>query len=598
MMVMRRRDFVAGSVALSAGGVVSPYEALAQAVAPGPRLDRIIDAHCHVFNADDVPIEGFVKRVIVPRVARSNQLMARFQEYPGALEALVRALAVQMKVSAPDSRAELLKIDEIERDPRKRPTPQWRRAQDLANLKEVFRRIWRDKNTFQNLPFGQAAALEVALENIQLFLVQQVYSEFGRPVLTPDDRDRLRTWPYENLAVQLYPRDDLVGRYIRWALLFTRFRSELIDELDQVHQLARKSRVVLMVPSSVDLSKWLDDESHTSLAKQVNIMNRLARRKRGPRIHGFVGFDPLRQTLYERGRRSSHEDEPLALLRTAIEGDGGPDSGGAIGVKLYPPMGFRATDNALLEDRSFNEPHWVASTDRGIGPQVGANLDRTLSRLYAWCGERNIPIMAHANDSFGPTPEYEQRANPEYWRRVLRPEHQPNLRINMAHFGHFNRAIIETDVRRHVKDCWEWTVGEIMAESNDSYAYADISSISEILKPGPSRKILECMQAFRETFKNSADRLIYGTDWSMIAQSEGFPKLNAPQPYPDLMVKFLTVVGYSPGEIEAIMFRNATRFLGLSRGERAIHGDNCTRGRLEKFYAANSLNANWMAALD
>jgi hypothetical protein len=55
---MRRRDFVAGSIAL-AGKVALPASGWAQSAAP--RIDRIIDAHCHIFNAADLPIEGFAK---------------------------------------------------------------------------------------------------------------------------------------------------------------------------------------------------------------------------------------------------------------------------------------------------------------------------------------------------------------------------------------------------------------------------------------------------------------------------------------------------------------------------------------------------------
>ena len=90
--------------ALAAGAAAIPEWALAQ-TGPVPRVDRIIDAHCHIFNADDIPIEGYAKRIIVPMVARHNQLMARFESYPGALRALIHALAMQMKEGAPDGHA-------------------------------------------------------------------------------------------------------------------------------------------------------------------------------------------------------------------------------------------------------------------------------------------------------------------------------------------------------------------------------------------------------------------------------------------------------------------------------------------------------------
>lgn len=600
---MRRRDFVTGTLALAAGQTAIPTYAWPEPAAA--RLDRMIDVHCHVFNANDLPIEGFAKKVILPQAARSNQLVARFQEYPGALVALVRALTIQVKRGAPDRQSEIDKINEFENDPSKKPTTAWRQREDLKNLEGALRIIWGSKELFRGISLRDGVVLEIALENLQLFLIQQIYSEFGKPTLTAEERQQLRQWPLDRLAEDLYPRDDLVGRYIRWALLFTRFRFELADELEQLHgRLAQKPRIALMTPATVDFGKWLEDDGHAGIADQVEVMRRLARRRTGPRVHAFVAFDPLRQALYDRGRRQPGDVEPMAIVRNAIEvsppGAGGSAaSGGLIGVKLYPPMGFQPANNAALTDNpQFKDPRYLSSEERGLAPKVGGRLDAALAKLYLWCSQNNVPVMAHANESFGPSPDYEQRAHPKFWATVLEPSAFPRLRINMAHFGHFNAAVRRTDPVRHLKDCWEWKIGEIVSGSPDSYAYADVSSLSEILKVGPSRKIIDCMVAFKAAFPATAERLIYGSDWSMIAQAEGFPRINSTKPFPDLMITFLKACGYNDSEIEGIMFRNAARFLGLSRNEHEKFGDNCTRGRLEKFYAAHKLNADWLTAFD
>jgi hypothetical protein len=140
------------------------------------------------------------------------------------------------------------------------------------------------------------------------------------------------------------------------------------------------------------------------------------------------------------------------------------------------------------------------------------------------------------------------------------------------------------------------TTGKIITSSAE--AYTDISSLGEILKVGPSRKIVECMKAFKEHFPDSHKRLLYGTNWSIIAQEERFPKLFSSRPFPDVMVFFLRAVGYNDVQIEGIMFRNAVRFLGLSKSDRDRFGENSTRGRLEKFYAAHGLSADWMNVFD
>jgi hypothetical protein len=114
---MRRREFVAGGIALAAGKTTLAPLSWAQSAAP--RIDRIIDVHCHIFNAADLPIEGFARRILVPKSVQTNELVARFADYPGALEALVHALTVQVKRGAPDMQTEIDTIDGFERNPEK-----------------------------------------------------------------------------------------------------------------------------------------------------------------------------------------------------------------------------------------------------------------------------------------------------------------------------------------------------------------------------------------------------------------------------------------------------------------------------------------------
>jgi hypothetical protein len=288
---MRRREFVAGGIALVIGKATLPASVCAQSAAP--RINRIIDAHCHVFNAADLPIEGFTKKIMVPKSAQTSELVARFADYPGALEALVHAITIQVKRAAPDMQSEIETIDEFERDPEKKPTSDWRREQDRRHLRSALRLIWFNWDIFRDQPLSltEGIALEVALEQIRLFLFQQIHEDFGKSDLTAEDRDvlgGLTPFQVDAMADELYSRDDLLGRYIRWALLYTRNRYELAEELDQLHGKAgQKSRIVLMTPAIVDFSKWLEDEDQLSIEDQVEVMARIARRRDGPRVHGF-----------------------------------------------------------------------------------------------------------------------------------------------------------------------------------------------------------------------------------------------------------------------------------------------------------------------
>src|SRR5260370_10510381 len=179
--------------------------------------------------------------------------------------------------------------------------------------------------------------------------------------------------------------------------------------------------------------------------------------------------------------------------------------GGFRGGKWYPPLGFRATDNHHCPDANFNEPAYLRSPDTGLGSHIGSKLDAALAKLYSWCSANNVPIMAHTSHSFGPNTDYEDRADPIFWAGVLKQDAFPRLRINLAHFGHFNNAVQHVRPQDHVDKCLEWQIAKILTTSAE--AYPDISSLGDILKTGPSRKIVECMKAFKKRFPTTTHRL-------------------------------------------------------------------------------------------
>jgi predicted TIM-barrel fold metal-dependent hydrolase len=603
---MRRRDFVSATAALAAAKAFPSFETLGQ-TAPAPELEHIVDAHCHVFNAADLPVEGFIEKVVLADPSQNAQLVSAAQHYPGAVVAFIHALALVVRPAAPSSQEEIDLIDQFERDPAKKPTAVWRAERDIETLKKVLDTIWNRRDLFRGLPPIVGEVGYDAVDTLKLLLYRELHPDFGQPFPTgPGERQELQSAPLDDLARTLYASSDSYGHYTRWALLFTHYRYELAETLAQLHRRAgQRQRLSLLAPAIVDFAKWLDDDPRMSLAQQTAVMTRIARRKidDGPRVHGFIGFDPLRKALYDRGKHKADESDPLAIVRTAIEADQSPAGGGTtasgggfVGVKLYPPMGFQASGNAAIADSRFPVPQFIRSDAAGLGSQIGAKLDAALSQLYGWCAPNNVPIMAHTNNTFGQNQDYRDRANPQFWRSVVKT--YPNIRINLAHFGHFNRAVVSNQGIKGVEDCWEWITGDIFNSFPDSYVFADVSSLSEILKFDSSQKLLACMKVFKQKYPNSDRHLMYGTDWSFVGLAEGFPSIGAAKPYPDIMVTFLKAANYSDEQIKNIMFRNSARFLGISKAERDKFGDNCTRGRLEKFYATHNLKTDWMTAFD
>lgn len=554
---MHRRTFVASALASISLKYLWP-PALAQASLTSSHLpQKLADLHCHIFNADDLPIEGFVRKVIIPA---STELRSQFRDYPDAFIALIRVLSTVMKEAAPSPAEEIaLAVP---------PTASERRNKDLATIEKLLNRIW-SREIPPGLDFKDGIAVNVAVTKLQKLLIDEVYPSFFCCGATQDDVENV---PLKDMAERLYVSNGIVGRNTRWALLFTRYRFELADALQSFHG----GKAVLATPALVDFSKWLEDDNVSNLDQQVAVMGRLTRRKTGLRIHPFMAFDPLRQALHIKAG-GAESDSPLALVKKAIESEG------FIGVKLYPPMGFRAFNNA---GAGTDFPSHVRKPT-ALGKEPGKQLDDALAQLFTWCAVNHVPVMAHAANSNGAGPGYGTRANPRYWLSLLKQPNFSNLRINLAHFGGFEEG-------GSPEKSWEWSIGKSWQQSPGAFLYADISYFSEILQSDAQKRksLMAGWKALREQFPQSANRLIYGSDWVMLGREKGVAPidLQAHKPYSALVADFLSSVGYSDDQIASIMWRNASRFLGLGAEEKPLG----TRARLEKFYSTEGINADWL----
>jgi predicted TIM-barrel fold metal-dependent hydrolase len=566
-MQMRRRDFIAGGLAI-AGQTIVPARA---ARAP---VRRLIDAHCHLFNARDLPIEGFTKKVLIPEYKQLSSLFAR---YPDAFVVMIHALATIMQEQAPSPAEEIRFVDGLDAGSARFPTAEEQRRRDIANIERVLDKIW-SKDILRELSISNARAADVGIVDLQKLILREVYPEIFSNNPGAEDVRLLIEQEGRNLpmvAERLYDSgtERTIGRNVQWSLLFTRQRVELAEQLRRLH----RERAALVTPALLDISLWVEDDHLTSVQEQVDVMTRVAFRRTGQHTHGFVGFDPLRQAIHDKGV-GAFSAGPLAIVQRAIE------RGGFIGVKLYPPMGFRPIDNAGL---GADFPDHVKAR---LGVAPGAALDRALAKLYEWCAAKNAPIMAHAVASNEAGPGYGLRANPKYWAMVL--EKYPTLRINMAHFGGFR----EIGDPPKLDATWEWTIGRMFARTPPSNAFADLSYYSEMLgDTGDRRKaLLAHLASFRKAFPASADHLIFGSDWTMVGREAGFTPKRRNIGYVDLVGEFLGEAGYSDADIDKIMFANAVRFLGLAPADR----QNGTRGRLEAFYASHGRSADWMKVFD
>jgi predicted TIM-barrel fold metal-dependent hydrolase len=255
---------------------------------------------------------------------------------------------------------------------------------------------------------------------------------------------------------------------------------EIPQILDRLQD--RSPGIDIWVPLMMDMTHGFPgSQPGQSFEKQRELMSSLTLESRG-RIMPFYAFDP----------RPEHPD-PIENLKKAIE------SQGFVGVKLYPPLGFKPFGN--------EEPR----------------VEDTLMALYAFCcrDKRNpIPITAHTSWSGGAYSNelvqgeidiktyYRNMAHPSHWKKVL--EKFPSLKLNLAHFGGLGEwdAMAKDGLPR---EKWVDPIVLLVREYDNVYtdlSYHGIPATNPDLAKEYRRILLEKIEGIEE-------KILLGSDWYM-----------------------------------------------------------------------------------
>ncbi|MCZ7600727.1 MAG: amidohydrolase [Gammaproteobacteria bacterium] len=364
-----------------------------------------------------------------------------------------------------------------------------------------------------------------------------------------------------------------IGRTLRWFSLFRRYRHVLVDSLANMYA-EQGMTPALIAPALVDYSRWLEERPRSPIHDQVRVMGLIAARADGPAVHGYVAYDPLHEVYFrstDAETRAAMGYEPvLDIVAEAL------DAHGFLGVKLYPPMGFRPAGNA-------DEGVYPRRVIDDIGNGVGAELDRALDDLYRVVGARGACIIAHGADSNAAGEGFGSRGDPAHWLAVFR--RHPALKVCIAHFGGFDAVSAAPVGPEHPENSWEWTLGAWFEQYRQDFGgeapvFGDISYYSEVLAgSGEDRaRYAALLASFIDRFDPECLHLVYGSDWMMLGAERGH------ESYARTIESFLANdVGLDADRVERIMSGNACRLFGPADGDPA-------RDRLERFYETHGLD--------
>jgi predicted TIM-barrel fold metal-dependent hydrolase len=511
----------------------------------------LIDAHCHLFNGTDLPITTFLTRLALRQFDEPvcdlgpQPLRNLTVEDPTFVEELIQLLVRALLGNTLTAREER---DLLDRD---------HTTTETSEKTRVRRQTEREIAAF----LGEQRSGPKTLDATRRDSLREALWQEANAAPGPSG---LRTLSARDAAANLMRSPKAGGGIIRWVMLFFRSRQSLAQEL--VRACESWSRPPLMlVPMLVDYSHWLGETTQcdSSFFDQIAVYGALSRRSPIP-IHGMIPFDPLRDLFWQHGRHSRFPDtaefDPLVLAEEALT------QHGFLGLKVYPPMGFRATGNPAT-DASY--PKAAVQALQLPKDAVGEGLDRAMIRAFDFCLRHDAPMLAHANNSVAAGKKYGRRADPWFWIHALK--NRPALRLCLAHGGGFCWETAAPDMTKD-RNSWEWAIGRYVKDHPQSHLYMDISYFSEALRTGVRTSyIAEQLRAWIHDCDREVRHIIFGTDWIMLDKEPGFEN------YGTIVMEFLTKdCALSSIQLDRVMWQNAMRFLGLDSGK--------TRDRLLKFY--------------
>lgn len=524
--VMRSSAGAALALALPGCGVTTSFF---QPKAP----TAAIDIHNHIFNGRDVPVAGFLQQVIL----RDGH--AEVDANIG-VNALLQLLKDIMLFGTPTAQQELVRLHGSGAAPL---APVAREARDQQAVEQGLVALARES--------GVARTFRSAAPREEETLISAISADLGQPDRPPANA-RIAAAPSpeqrgQTLAVEIFRQEGpgearsyvhntpLIAK-LRWAGMMTRARADILAELVTLYGGPNGIRVYS--PSLVDMGAWFRvEEPATSVADQVEVFSALAQFRRDILLLPFVPFCPLRAAL-------EREDQPgidvLRHVKLAVM------ERGFAGVKLYPPMGFRPLGNS-------GPLGWVRRAPR----RGAAALDDELLALYTWCAANEVPIKAHANNSIAAGPGTGNYAHPALWRAVLDRPGLHDLHLNLAHFGGFEET--RPNARNPGQD-WEDTIAVMIGDYPN--LYFDLAYWSEVsgTQDAARAQVIAKMRALLTARPQMHDRIMYGSDWSMLGQEPGHPAYFA-----RVEATLREDLGFDPAQITAAMGGNAARYLGLDR---------------------------------
>ena len=246
----------------------------------------------------------------------------------------------------------------------------------------------------------------------------------------------------------------------------------------------------------------------------------------------FIAADP-RRIQQCKDKKDPNDAHGIRYITDALENNG------FWGVKIYPPLGYKASHI-------------------------------NLSPLYEYCERNHTPVTAHCLLGGGYSNEqvpeqfstekdkrtyWREMAHPKYWRQVL--DDFPELKLNLGHFGgdiYEGPLDFLWEEQNQISIEREWREAVVTLMEDFDNVYADISFHEPIFYD--SQKYFADLKNYMDAEK-LGKKILFGSDWwvNRVLLSE--------TQYITHFLRLSKKHGFNESNVRSIMADNAIAFLGL-----------------------------------
>lgn len=518
-----RRTMLATGGALLAGGCAAckPPAALGKL---GSKDMEIGDAHAHLFNAADLPVAGFLRNVLLP------EYLDAWEPLWPALVSLAQSLKA-LAVPADEERKHLkgpaahgagevspqrfsgVIAREIETHARPPGIGSLDASASLADSFGLLALLLAEARGRQGSPPGPptsqtapgALSLDRALPVDRAFIERLAV---GGASAAPASLDGALTLPGILLNPKAASQLPSLWDGVKWVYALVQPRCSHVKQYLRSMG-SDRTRTVRLINLLVDYDRWVGDSAAggSGTVEQLKFWTRYRGLALGRvAIETFAPYDPLRHA--EARLADGNDDGYFAQVKRWADGTA-PDIAIA-GFKLYPPMGFRAKGNTgeppenragLVIRKTWNDAQWPLAR---FGPEIETSLDR----FFAFCGEKKVPILAHARNSNAASKGAGADASPLYWLDRVQAAPAP-LKICLAHFSP------EDPPAQWGMDAYRSVLR--YNKLGPSQIFLDLAFADELLA-GRAKPLLEQVAALCASDDPDCRWFMFGTDWIMLAQ--------------------------------------------------------------------------------